>query len=169
MEIDGEWRVQFIKSDGAKISYGTAPMPVDPAQPQLYGGGYTTGNVLGIPKNAANPAAAWLLAKYLAFNQQAIVKFANGLGNVPTLPSALTDPALTSNPQFDTFLKVFGNPHTATDPITAIGSANQTLEGNWQQKWEAGSIPGSQLVSSLKNVDSQIDAQVANSTAGQAP
>ena len=169
MEIDGEWRVQFIKSDGAKISYATAPMPVDPAQPELYGGGYTTGNVLGIPKNAANPAAAWLLAKYLAFNEQAIAQFANGLGNVPTLTSALSDPTLTSNPPFNTFLKIFGNPHTATDPITAIGSANQTMEGNWQQKWEAGSIPDSQLVASLKNVDSQIDGQVANATAGQAP
>jgi multiple sugar transport system substrate-binding protein len=169
MEMDGEWRVQFIKSDKSTVDYGTAPMPVDPAQPNLYGGGYTTGNVLGIPKNAANPAAAWLLAKYLAFNKQAVVQFANGLGNVPTLKAALTDPTLTSNPQFDTFLKIFGNPHTATDPITAIGSANQTMEGNFQEKWEAGSIPDSQLVSSLKNVDSQIDAQVNNSTAGQAP
>ncbi|HZU60489.1 MAG TPA: extracellular solute-binding protein, partial [Solirubrobacteraceae bacterium] len=169
MEIDGEWRVQFIKTDGARISYGTAPMPVDPAQPQLYGGGYTTGNVMGIPKNAAHPAAAWLLARYLAFNEQAIAQFANGLGNVPTLTSALTDPKLTTDPQFHTFLKIFGNPHTATDPITAIGSANQTLEGNWQQKWEAGTIPDSQLGSALKGLDSQINAQVANSTAGQAP
>lgn len=169
MQMDGEWRVQFIKSDKAKISYGTAPMPVDPAQTQLYGGGYTTGNVMGIPKNAANPAAAWLLAKYLAFNEPAVAQFAVGLGNVPTLTSALKDPALTGDPHFNTFMVIFGNPHTATDPITAIGSANQTMEGNWQQKWEAGSIPDSQLVSALKGVDSQINAQVANSTAGQAP
>ena len=70
MELDGEWRVQFIKSDHAKIQYGTAPAPVDPSQPNLYGGGYTTGNVIGIPKGAAHPAAAWLLAKYLAFNNE---------------------------------------------------------------------------------------------------
>src|SRR5947209_7580011 len=110
MELDGEWRVQFIKSDGAKISYGTAPMPVDPSQPGLYGGGYTTGNTLGIPKGAAHPAAGWLLAKYLAFNKAAIEKFAIGLGNIPTTTSALSDPALTSNPQFDSFLKIFANP-----------------------------------------------------------
>ncbi len=167
MEIDGEWRVQFIKSDGAKIVYGTAPMPVDPSQPDLYGGGYTTGNTIGIPKGAANPAAAWLLAKYLAFNTGAIEKFANGLGNIPTIKSALSDPTLTSNPQFDTFLKIFANPHTQTDPNTAIGQANQEMLQSWQSKWEDGSVPESGLVSGLKGVDQQIDAQVANSTAGQ--
>ena len=167
MEIDGEWRVQFIKSDGAKIVYGTAPMPVDPAQPTLYGGGYTTGNTIGIPKGAANPAAAWLLAKYLAFNTGAIEKFANGLGNIPTIKSALSDPTLTSNPQFDTFLKIFANPHTQTDPNTAIGQANQEMLQSWQSKWEDGSVPESGLVSGLRGVDQQIDAQVANSTQGQ--
>jgi multiple sugar transport system substrate-binding protein len=167
MELDGEWRVTFIKSDGAKIQYGTAPAPVDPSQPQLYGGGYTTGNVMGIPRGAAHPAAAWLLAKYLAFNTSAIDKFALGLGNVPTINSALSYPALTSDPHFDTFLKMFVNPHTATDPITAIGSANQEMLQSFQSKWEDGSIPDSGLGSGLKGVDSQIDAQVANSTAGQ--
>ncbi|MGO9822457.1 MAG: extracellular solute-binding protein [Solirubrobacteraceae bacterium] len=167
MEIDGEWRVQFIKSDHAKIVYATAPAPVDPSQPQLYGGGYTTGNVMGIPKGAAHPAAAWLLAKYLAFNTGAIEKFAHGLGNVPTITSALTDPALVHEPHFDTFLKIFGNPHTQSDPITAIGSANQTMFQSFQSKWEDGSIPDSGLQSALKGVDSQIDAQVANQTAGE--
>jgi multiple sugar transport system substrate-binding protein len=167
MELDGEWRVQFIKSDHAKIAYGTAPAPVDPSQPQLYGGGYTTGNVIGIPKGAANPAAAWLLAKYLAFNTAAIEKFAQGLGNVPTISAALTDPALTHNPQFDTFLKIFANPNTQTDPNTAIGMANQEMLQSFQSKWEDGSVPASGLVAGLKGVDSQINSQVANSTAGQ--
>ncbi len=169
MQIDGEWRTQFIKSDHAKITYGTAPMPVNPADPSLYGGGYTTGNVMGIPKGAAHPAAAWLLAKYLATNESAVATFANGLGNVPTLTSALGDPTLTKNPEFDTFLKIFGNPNTATDPITAIGSANQTMEGNWQQKWEAGSISAAGLPSALKNLSQQINAQEANSTQGSGP
>jgi multiple sugar transport system substrate-binding protein len=169
MEIDGEWRGQFIKSDGVKIQYGTAPAPVDPAQPDLYGGGYTTGNTIGIPKGAAHPAAAWLLAKYLAFNVPAVEKFAVGLGNVPTITSALADPALTSNPQFDTFLKIFANSHTATDPNTPIGLANQQMLQSFQSKWEDGSILGSGLLSGLKGVDSQIDAQVANSTAGKVP
>jgi multiple sugar transport system substrate-binding protein len=167
MEVDGEWRVQFIKSDHAHIDYGTAPAPVDPSQPSLYGGGYTTGNVIGIPKGAAHPAAAWLLAKYLAFNPAAIDKLANSLGNVPTIKSALSDPVLTSNPQFDTFLKIFANPHTQSDPITAIGNANQTMFQTFQSKWEDGSIPPSGLQAALKGLDAQIDAQVANTTAGQ--
>ncbi len=86
---------------------------------------------------------------------------------MPTITTALSDPTLKSNPQFDTFLKVFANPHTATDPITAIGSANQEMFQNFQTKWEDGSIPASGLTSGLKNVDSQINAQVANSTAGK--
>jgi multiple sugar transport system substrate-binding protein len=166
MELDGEWRVQFIKSDHAKIQYGTAPAPVDPSQPNLYGAGYTTGNVMGIPKGSAHPAAAWLLAKYLAFNTGAIEQFAAGLGNVPTISSALSDPALVSDAPFDTFLKIFANRYTASDPITAIGSANQEMVQSFQSKWEDGSIPVSGLQSALVGVDSQIKAQVANSTAG---
>ncbi|HLJ03482.1 MAG TPA: extracellular solute-binding protein [Solirubrobacteraceae bacterium] len=167
MNLDGEWRVAFVTSDKSNVDYGTAPMPVDPAQPQLYGAGYTTGNVLGIPRDAKHKAAAWLLLKYLAFNNGAVEKFAEGLRNVPTLTSALSDPVLTGDPHFAVFLKIFGNPNTASDPITAIGSANQTMEGNWQQKWEAGSV--SDLTAGLKSVDSAIDAQVANSTIGKAP
>ena len=91
----------------------------------------------------------------------------NGLGNIPTIKSALSDPTLTSNPQFDTFLKIFANPHTQTDPNTAIGQANQEMLQSWQSKWEDGSVPESGLASGLKSVDQQIDAQVANSTAGQ--
>jgi len=40
---------------------------------------------------------------------------------------------------------------------------------SFQSKWEDGSVPDSGLVPGLKSVDSQINAQVANSTAGQAP
>src|SRR5579862_1612494 len=87
MNLDGEWRVAFVTSDKSNVDYGTAPMPVYPAQPQLYGAGYTTGNVLGIPRDAKHKAAAWLLLKYLAFNNGAVEKFAEGLRNVPTLTS----------------------------------------------------------------------------------
>jgi multiple sugar transport system substrate-binding protein len=170
MNLDGEWRVAFVKSDGIKnLAYGTAPMPVDPAQPQLYGAGYTTGNVMGIPKGAANPAAAWLLAKYIAFNTSAVEQFAEGLDNVPTIVPALNDPVLSGDPHFLVFLKIFGNPSTSTDPVTAIGSENQTLEGQVQTKWENGSISASGLAAALKSLDSQIDGQVAQSTVGKVP
>ena len=38
---------------------------------------------------------------------------------------------------------------------------------SFQTKWEDGSVPTSGLESGLKGVDSQIDAQVANSTQGE--
>ena len=34
-----------------KLNYGTAPVPVDDDKPDLYGAGYTTGNIIGIPKS----------------------------------------------------------------------------------------------------------------------
>ena len=166
MEIDGEWRVQFIKSDGAKIVYGTAPMPVDPAQPSLYGGGYTTGNTIGIPKGAANPAAAWLLAKYLAFNTGAIEQFANGLGNIPTINSALSDPTLTSKPA------VRHVPEDLRQPAHPDRSEHGDRSGQPGDAPELAEQVGgrlgaeSGLASGLKSVDQQIDAQVANSDRG---
>ena len=37
------------------LKYGTAPLPVDDASPTLYGAGYVTGNIIGIPKGAKHP------------------------------------------------------------------------------------------------------------------
>ena len=33
MNIDGEWRIAFIKTEHPELNYGTAPMPVDDAKP----------------------------------------------------------------------------------------------------------------------------------------
>ena len=51
MNFDGEWRVAFIQAEHPKLNYGTAPMPVDDAHPELYGSGYINGTIIGIPKN----------------------------------------------------------------------------------------------------------------------
>jgi multiple sugar transport system substrate-binding protein len=169
MELDGEYRTAFLTAEHPELKYGTAPAPVDDAQAALYGGGYVTGNTLGIPKGAANAAAAWELAKYLALDNRAITKLANGLGNVPTTTTALKDPALKSNPQFETFLKIFTDSHTATNPNTAIGTANQELFQNFISRWQSGTVPAAGLAAGLKGVDAQIDAQVQNSTVGKAP
>jgi len=37
MMLDGEWRVAFLKNEHPGLAYGTAPMPVDDAQPSRYG------------------------------------------------------------------------------------------------------------------------------------
>ena len=57
MNVDGEWRTAFIADEAPNLNYGTAPVPVDDDNPDLYGGGYTTGNIIGIPKRAEHPGA----------------------------------------------------------------------------------------------------------------
>jgi multiple sugar transport system substrate-binding protein len=167
MMLDGEWRTAFLKDEHPEVQYGTAPFPVDDNQPELYGGGYVVGNILGIPKGAKQQAAAWELIKYLTTDDQALVTLANGLGNVPTTRTSLKSPDLHFVPQFKTFLDVYADPHTQTNPATPIGSANQELFQNFIGRWQAGHVPDSGLESGLDDVDKQIDAQVANTTAGQ--
>ncbi len=89
MQIDGEWRTALIKSEAPSLEYATAPLPVADSKTELYGGGYTTGNITGILKGAHHPAAAWELIKYLATNVKAQVELSEDLGNVPTWSPAL--------------------------------------------------------------------------------
>jgi multiple sugar transport system substrate-binding protein len=169
MNIDGEYRTAFLKDEHPELDYGTAPMPVDDSQPDLYGGGYVTGNIVGIPKGGDHQAAAWELLKYLATNNTAMIKLADGLKNMPTTNTALKSPTLKQDPRFATFLGILASPHTQTNAPTAVGSANQELFQNFISKWQAGKVPDSKLADGLKGVDQQIDAQTANATAGSAP
>src|SRR4051795_953246 len=59
MNVDGEWRTAFIANEVPGLQYGTAPVPVDDGNSSLYGGGYTTGNIIGIPKRAQHKEQAW--------------------------------------------------------------------------------------------------------------
>jgi multiple sugar transport system substrate-binding protein len=156
MEIDGEWRTALIKSEDPSLQYETAPMPVVDNKPDLYGGGYTTGNITGIPKGAPHPAAAWQLIKYLATNTQAQTELAEGLGNVPTWKPVLQTLAPKVSPQFANMLKIFANPHTSTTPITASGPAGQELLERYLEKYQAGE--GGNLDQGLSQVASQINA-----------
>ena len=167
MMIDGEWRVAFIQREHPSLDYGTAPAPVDDAHPELYGAGYVTGNILGIPKNAKNKDAAWELMKWLAADEHAEAALSNGLRNVPTLTKALTSSEIKDDPLFKPFLDIYGNEHTATTPITAAGSANQELFNSFTNKWQAGRVPD--LQAGLAGVDKQIDAQLANAEGKQVP
>jgi multiple sugar transport system substrate-binding protein len=167
MILDGEYRTAFIKAEHPELNYGTAPMPVDDAQPQLYGGGYVVGNTVGIPKGAKNQAAAWELIKYLATNNAPLVALADGLGNVPTTAASAKAATVVKEPRFQTFVKIFGDPHTATNPLVASGDADQLAIKAFAAKWEAGKVAN--LHAGLQDVDKQIDAQQANATAGTAP
>jgi multiple sugar transport system substrate-binding protein len=167
MNVDGEWRVAFIKAEAADLAFGTAPMPVDDAQPDLYGSGYTTGSIVGIPKTSKHPDEAWELLKYLATDTGALVKMTNGIRNVPTTSDALMSSEIEPDENFQVFLDIFGHPETRTTPITVVGAANQELFDAFVTKWQAGKA--SDLQGGLANVDEQIDAQLANAGGAQVP
>jgi multiple sugar transport system substrate-binding protein len=167
MHMDGEWRVAFLKREHPELKYGTAPFPVADDQADLYGAGYTTGSIIGIPKTSKHKDQAWLLVKYLGTNATALAELSNGIQNVPTTSASLKSPALKPLPGFQTFLDVFGNKNTTTTPITRIGAANQETFQAFIAKYLSGSKKD--LEGGLKNTDEQIDAMEKQAEAGQAP
>jgi multiple sugar transport system substrate-binding protein len=167
MNVDGEWRTAFIADEAPDLPYGTAPVPVDDDKPALYGGGYTTGNIAGIPKRAEHPEHGWALLKYLTTDDEAMVFLSNGLRNVPTTASSAKSPDLKPDPKFETFVKIFENPATTTTPVTAAGSAYQELFNGFVNKWQAGRVDD--LEAGLADIDKQIDAQLANAEGQQVP
>jgi multiple sugar transport system substrate-binding protein len=157
MVFDGEWRVAFIRNDKSKVPYATAPAPVADDHPDLYGVGQTGGSTLGIPRGTQHPGEAWLLIKYLTLDQQAVVKFARKIRNVPTLKSALNDPVLTQDPHFDTFMKIVANPNSRYKQITKLGFGDVSLYDAFVDKYLAGKVP---LESGLQQLAKQIDDQL---------
>ena len=167
MHMDGEWRVAFLKREAPNLSYGTAPFPVADGHQDLSGAGYVTGSIIGIPKTSKHKDQAWLLVKYLGTNSNALAELSNGIQNVPTTTASLESPLLQPLPGFQTFLDVFGNANTTTTPITRIGSANQETFQSFVSKYMSGSK--TDLQGGLAGVDKQIDAQLKQAEAGQAP
>jgi multiple sugar transport system substrate-binding protein len=167
MHMDGEWRPAFIKKEHPELKYGTAPFPVADDKQDLYGAGYVTGSILGIPKTSKHKDQAWLLVKYMATNTNALAKLSNGIQNVPTTFASLKSPLLRPLPGFQTFLDVFGNENTKTTPITRIGAANQETFQSFIGKYVAGKEKD--LAGGLRNVDKQIDAKLKQAEAGSAP
>jgi multiple sugar transport system substrate-binding protein len=167
MHLDGEWRVNFIRKEAPKLKYGTAPFPVADDKQDLYGAGYVTGSIIGIPKTSKHKDQAWLLVKYLGTNDDALAKLSNGIQNVPTTTDSLKSPLLKPLPGFQTFLDVFDDPHTLTTPITRIGAANQETFQSFVSKYLSGSKKD--LEGGLANVDTQIDNQLDQANAGNAP
>jgi multiple sugar transport system substrate-binding protein len=167
MMIDGEWRVAFIQDEHPSLHYGTAPMPVDDAHPELYGAGYINGTIIGIPKGVRHKDEAWALVKYLATNTHFLAQFSNGIRNVPSTIDSGKSPEIKPDKNFATFLKIFSNPHSDTTPITAVGGGYQDLIQSFAVKWQAGDVKD--LAGGLKNLDKQIDAQLAQAQKGGKP
>ena len=164
MMVDGEYRIAFIRDQSPDIDFGTAPFPVPDDQADRYGAGYVTGNIMGISKGSKNPEAAWALIKYLTLDDDAIIKLANGIKNVPTTQAALSSPDLEVDEQFQTFLGIFQSPGTETSPSTANGAVYQTQFDDFVQKWQRGQV--SDLAAGLAKVDDEIDKALE---LGQAP
>jgi multiple sugar transport system substrate-binding protein len=154
INVDAEYRLAFVKDQSPNLKYGVAPLPT--TDPATYGGGYVTGNIMGISKNAKNPEAAWELIKYLTTNDAAITKLAGLLKNVPTTTKALADPSVAADADFKTFVDIFANPNSSTTPPSASGPAYQDTFGTFLTNWQAGKV---------KNLDAGIvdaDKQVNN-------
>src|SRR4029453_5262388 len=165
MNRHGEWRVAFVEDEHPELKFGTAPLPVDDTQPDLYGSGYTSGSIIGIPKTSAHKDEAWQLLKHLATDTGALVKMTNEIRNVPTTTAALQSADVKPDEAFNVFLDIFANPNTRTTPITLVGSANQDLVDAFVTKYQAGKIDD--LEGGLADLDQQIDAQLE--AAGAAP
>jgi multiple sugar transport system substrate-binding protein len=164
MMLDGEWRVAFLKNEHPELQYGTAPMPVDDAHPELYGSGYVNGTIIGIPKSGKNHDAAWDLVKYLTTNDHALARFSNGIRNVPSTRSSSRSSELTPDAHFSTFLKIFTHPKSTTTPITPIGADHLQTFTNFFVKWYAGKVKD--LQAGLREVDKTIDAKIAQAQSG---
>ena len=164
MNLDGEWRVAFIQHEHPNLDYGTAPMPVDDAHPELYGSGYINGTIIGLPRGGKHQDQAWALVKYLTTNTHFLAQFSNLIRNVPTTTASLTSPEIQPDKHFSTFLKIFGHPKSSTSPIMASGNAFTNLVQSFFTKYQAGGVKD--LGTGLKTLDSQLDAQVAQAGGG---
>ena len=158
MMIDGEWRTAFIKADKSKVNYATAPFPVDPGQPDLYGSGQIGGTIGGIPKGVKHPAESWLLLQFMTTDNDYLTTIAHGLKNVPSTFESLKDQQLQTDAHFKPFLDIFANEKSTFKPITPIGQTDTDLLGTFGEKWQAGKVPD--LQAGLKGVEDQIAKQL---------
>jgi multiple sugar transport system substrate-binding protein len=164
MAIDGEWRNAMIASDAPGLKYGTAPIPVADDKPQLYGGGFIAGTVVGIPRGAPHSEAAWELVKYLTTDTDALVTLSNAIRNVPSTLPALQSPKLNRDPNFQTFLDIFANPNSSTLPAHINSVFNQETLQEAQVKWESGRAPD--LAALLTEVDKKINDKLKLTAGG---
>jgi multiple sugar transport system substrate-binding protein len=153
INVDAEYRLAFLKDQAPKLKFGVAPLPT--SDPARYGGGYVTGNIVGISKNAKNPEAAWELIKYLTTDDKAISKLANLIKNIPTTTASLADPTLQADPDFKVFLDIFANSNSSTTPPSASGPAYQETFQTFLTSWQAGKVKD--LEAGLADSDKKIN------------
>jgi multiple sugar transport system substrate-binding protein len=156
MNLDGEYRIGFIKSEAPKLDFGTAPPPT--SKTDLYGTSFVIGTIMGLPKGAKHADAAWLFLKFFSTDPTTLAQMSNGLQNIPSTLASLKSTELKFDPRFKTFMDVFANPKSSTQPVLSIGAQNQTLFASFLSKWQAGHVKDEDLHDGIVNVDKQIDA-----------
>jgi multiple sugar transport system substrate-binding protein len=164
MAYDGEYRDAFIKDQAPTLKFATAPAPVLDSLSEQYGGGFTTGTIIAIPKGAKNPGAAWELIKQVTLDTGTLVDLANGLKNVPSTTASLTDPKLEADSQFKTFLDIYASGKLVANPPSPIGDAHLKVVNDFAERWQAGGVPD--LTAGLKQVDAQINDALAQKPPG---
>ena len=164
MAYDGEYRDAFIKDQAPALKFATAPAPVLDSLSAQYGGGFTTGTIIAIPKGAKHPGAAWELIKQVTLDTPTLVQLANGLKNVPSTTASLTDPKLAVDPQFKTFLDIYGSGKLVANPPSPIGDAHLKAVNDFAERWQAGAVPD--LTAGLTQVDAQINDALAQKPTG---
>jgi len=164
MMFDGEWRTAFIADQAPDMNYGVAPLPMSAEHQDLYGAGFLTGNVIGIPMGAGNPDAAWTFIKYMALNEDAQVQMGNGLKNIPTFLPALNSPKLEVDELYQVFVDAAFNPNSRTIQSSLIGPAPQEMLGDFAERWQSGAE--TDLTAGLANLSKQVDDQLALAGAG---
>ncbi|AXB43094.1 extracellular solute-binding protein [Amycolatopsis albispora] len=165
MMFDGEYRTAFLADQAPEVNYGTAPPPVLDSKPDRYGGAFTTGTIIAIPKGAKNPGASWELVKHMSTDTDTLVELGNGLKNVPSTETALKDPRLEVSEQFREFLTMFSSGKLLPNPTTPIGDAHLKAVNDFAERWQAGNEPN--LEEGLRKVDAQINDELAQKSGGK--
>lgn len=153
MNIDGEWRIAFLKDQAPDLKYGVTSLPVN--DPSRAGAGYTTGNVIGVSKTSANPEAAWALIRFMTTETSSIVKLCNGMRNLPSTKDARESKDLVIDDNYKVFLDIHANPNTSTTPPSAVGAAYQDEFSTFLQQYQSGEA--TDLAGGIKKVDEQIN------------
>ncbi|MFG2866989.1 ABC transporter substrate-binding protein [Streptomyces sp. NPDC048338] len=159
MQLDGEWRLNFIKDAEVGFEVGVAPLPVADDEVAEYGKGYLSGTIMGIAPQSRKQNAAWELVKYMTMDTEAVVNFANGIGNVPSTLEALKSPNLKFDARFKTFLDIARHPRSSTSDGAVNGSAYQDTLQDFAQKYEKGQV--TDLRKGLGETAAQIDRDIA--------
>ncbi|MFB8776506.1 ABC transporter substrate-binding protein [Streptomyces broussonetiae] len=159
MQLDGEWRLNFIEDAGVGFEVGVAPLPVADDEVDEYGKGYLSGTIMGIAPGSDKQNAAWELVKYMTMDTDAVVSFANAIGNVPSTLDALKSPDLKFDDRFKVFLDIAQHPESTTSDNAVNGSAYQDTLTDFAQKYENGQV--TDLKKGLEETAAQIDRDIA--------